>query len=86
MTTPNSSYEFSPRHFQRSFVYQVSGQTNQGLGVEDKPPEYDTLSLHPPSYHDRTASTWVESDLESSLDITTENTEPKEKDEVFREV
>lgn len=86
MTTPNSSYEFSPRHFQRSYVRQVSRQLNQELGVEDKPPEYDSLSLHPPSYHDRTTSTWVESDLESSLDIATESTESKEREEVFREV
>lgn len=86
MTTPTSSYEFSPRHFQRSYVRQVSLRLNQELGVEDKPPEYDTLSVNPPSYHDRTTSTWVESDLENSLDITSENTEAKERDEVFREV
>ena len=81
----SSPFEISPRHFQRSYLCDVSRRSNQELSVEERPPEYDTLSLHPHNYHDHTASTWVESGLDSTLEIS-ENTEPKERDEVFREV
>lgn len=71
-----SQFQYSPHRLHPSYTRQVPGQVGHQAAAEEKPPDYDSLSMQPPPY--------TRSPTRRSSRSASENTEPKEMDEVFQ--